>query len=96
MKIRDLKRKIYSKLRQLIFWRKIIFVVKKVKRTPSREVIAVADNELVSHPDWEMWAVYKTGEAQPRSLHFTKEEAQAIAQVLNEDLRNKIKSPKLK
>lgn len=96
MKIKEIKKKIYRNLALLIFWRKHMFFVKRVRVKASQEVIVVPDGESVDIPDWEMWAVFKTGENKPRSLHFIKEDAMAISSTLTDDLRNKIKTPKPK
>lgn len=96
MKIRKIKIEIYRKFKKLIFWRKILFYVQRVRLSAKKQIIPVSDNEIIEPPDLEMWALYKQGSVQPKSLHVTQKEATAMQEVLNKLLKQdiKIKGPK--
>lgn len=101
MGITAYKKKIYQKLKWLIFWRKFMLSIMRVRvtfaGTSITKIEPVYDDEIIEPPSLEMWTLYKNGESQPTGgLYTTKEQAIAMQEILNKILKseNKNKGPK--
>lgn len=87
MKIRKIKITIYRKIQNLIFWKKIMYCVQRV-RVKDNVAIPAEDNETIETPDKEMWAVYKAGQTIYEAICETHDKANFICEILNNALKN--------
>lgn len=86
MSIRKIKRIIYRKIQKLIFWKRIMYYVQKV-RIKNNKVFPAAENEIIEPPDETMWAIYKRGENTPEAICGSSEKAESICETLNNELK---------
>lgn len=95
MKVRTIKAKIYSSLRLLIFWRKRLFIYRRVRVTQGKIAQPVESKEVVQLPDLEMWAIYQASGVLS-CLHLTEEGAAVDCLEKNKRVKKGTEHPKSK
>jgi len=74
--IRRIRKRICLKVQHWFLIKKIMHTYRRVRLTPSKEVIVVEENEPINPPDLEMWAVYNP-KGERVGLYLSDEEAAA-------------------
>lgn len=87
MQLRKIKKVIYQKIKKLIFWKKIMYYVQRV-RLKDNKIIIAEDNETIVPPDIEMWAIFKSGEVDFEAICENKDKAISICETLNAKIKN--------